>query len=50
MTVYAVIAYWWDTWEFLGVFQTREAADAVGAAYCAGTEWGHEIHETELAQ
>ena len=48
MVVYAVIAFWWDSYEFVGVYSTREAAEAAGKAEVGKSDWAYEIHETEL--
>ncbi len=48
MVVYTVIAFWRDSWEFVGVYHTREAAEAAGVAYVGRSDWGFDVHEAEL--
>jgi len=48
--LYTVIAFWWDSWEFVGVYRTREAAEAAGVAYVGRSDWGFDIHEAELGE
>jgi hypothetical protein len=48
MVVYAVIVFWWDSYEFVGVYSTREAAEAAGKAEVEESGWTYQIYETEL--
>ena len=50
MLLYTVIAFWWDSWEFVGVYRTREAAEAAGTESVGCSGWSYEIHEAELGE